>query len=277
MPVKATEALLLVSLIVLSPSLSAGEEAPNPSYSCAKAKALDEKTICSDPRLAELDRLQAAYLDVKRKDRRQAIKDARMRLEERSLCGNDRVCLLDTMSYAKGVTTPAWVDAYRKELVKEALKDDLTAKPYALVGKRSSFPTNAKDTQATLIEIDGVDTDHALATGKSTFADYLEYCERDPGGLTVEYGGKLTLPQCARRERVSTGRSVFVSRANCKAKRVTLWDGTWRFLRYGETGIVWENPRGEVEEPWNRTAVAEAQFQLLCPNTFAPVFHFAVR
>jgi hypothetical protein len=41
--------------------------------------------------LAELDRIQAAaYLVAKRKDAGKAIKEARLRLEERSLCGNDR-------------------------------------------------------------------------------------------------------------------------------------------------------------------------------------------
>src|SRR6478609_4372534 len=109
----ASACVILGSLIVL-PSFTRGEDAPKPSFPCDKAKALDEKTICSDARLAELDRIQAAaYLVAKRKNAGEATKDARMRLEERSLCGNDRVCLFDSMSAAEGIDMPAWADTYR--------------------------------------------------------------------------------------------------------------------------------------------------------------------
>jgi hypothetical protein len=232
---------------------------------------LDEKAICSDARLAELDRLiAAAFLQAKRKDPKQATKDARQRLEGRAVCGNDRVCLLDSMTYVEGITTPAWIPIYRKQLIKDVLKDDLSMRSYSVVGKRSTFPTSAKGVQATLVEIDGVDTDHALAKGKTTDADLLEYCERDPGGYTSQYGGRLTVAQCTRNREVRAEAGTFTSRANCRAKNVTLWDGTWRFLKY-ENGITWTNPKDEVEEPWNGTAAAEGHFQLLCPNTFARI------
>ena len=109
--------LLLWSLVILA-SQGHGEDAPKPSFPCDKAKTLDEKTICSDARLAELNRIHAAaYLVAKRKNAGEATKEARMRLEERSLCGNDRVCLFDSMSSAEGIAMPVWADAYRKELV----------------------------------------------------------------------------------------------------------------------------------------------------------------
>lgn len=264
------KSFLLLGWLLLTTGVGWAQEAPNPSFPCEKAKTLDEKAICSDARLAELDRLvAAAFFRAKRKDAKQAIKDARQRLEGRALCGNDRVCLLDSMTYVEGVTMPAWVPIYRKQLIKMVLNDDLSMKSYSLVGKRSTFPTSAKGVQATLIEIDGVDTDHALARGKTTDADLLEYCERDPGGSTIQYGGKLTVTQCSRNKEIKAEAGAFTSRANCKAKRVTLWDGTWRFLKYEDGGITWTNPKGEVEEPWNGTAAAEGHFQLLCPNTFA--------
>jgi uncharacterized protein len=269
---RLTRACLVLGSLAIVSSLAQGENAPKPSFPCEKAKTLDEKTICSDARLAELDRIQAAaYLVAKRKDAGEATKEARMRLEERSLCGNDRVCLFDSMSSAEGMAMPVWADAYRKELVQDVLKDDLSLKSYALVGRRASFPTSAKGEQATLIELDGVDTDHASAKAQITEADFLEYCERDPGGEALQYGGKLTVRQCAQREQTTTNQRTFVSRANCKAKELTLWDGTWRFLSYDDAGITFKNPKGEVEEPWNGTAAAEGQFELLCPNTFARV------
>src|SRR6476469_3588054 len=104
----ASAGLVLGSLIILWSSFTLGEDAPKPSFPCDKAKTLDEKTICSDARLAELDRIQtAAYLVAKPKNDGEATKEARMRLEERSLCGNDRVCLFDSMSAAEGIDMPA--------------------------------------------------------------------------------------------------------------------------------------------------------------------------
>lgn len=268
----ASACLVRGSLVILCSTLALGEDAPTPSFPCDKAKTLDEKTICSDARLAELDRIQAAaYLVAKRKNAGEATKEARMRLEERSLCGNDRVCLFDSMSSAEGITMPAWADTYRKELIKDVLKDDLSLKSYALVGKRASFPISAKGEQATLTELDGVDTDHASAKGQITQADFLEYCERDPGGETIQYGGKLTVRQCAQREQATTNQRTFVSHANCKAKELHLWDGSWRFLGYQHETITWTDPKGENEKPWNGTAAADGQFELLCPNTFARV------
>ena len=122
--------LVLGSLIIVS-SLARGEDAPKPSFPCDKAKTLDEKTVCSDARLAQLDRLQAAaYLLARQKNSSEAIKEARSRLEERSLCGNDRVCLFDWMSAAEGIAMPAWANAYRKELIQDVLKDDLSLKSH---------------------------------------------------------------------------------------------------------------------------------------------------
>ena len=112
---------------------------------------------------------------------------------------------------------------------------------------------------------------HASAKGQITEADFLEYCERDPGGETIPYGGKLTVRQCAQREQTTTSERTFVSRANCKLKELILWDGTWRFLSYDDGGITFTDPKGEVEQPWNGTVAAEEQFELLCPNTFARV------
>jgi hypothetical protein len=265
---RATTAAIGAILVLTQPV--AGRGTPTPSFPCAKATTLDERAICSDARLAELDRLQAhAFSLAKRRDSKQAIEEARRRLEERRRCGNDRVCILDLMSHVEGITLPAWVAAYRKSLVREVLKDDLSMNSYSLIGKRTSFPLTSKGEQATLAEIDGVDTDHASAVGRTTRADYFEYCERDPGGMTKQSGGRLTVRECVQKLQTGSRTSTYRSRANCKAKQLTLWDGTWQFLRYSEGAIIWRNPTGAVEQPWSGTAAVDGQFQLLCPNTLA--------
>ena len=264
---RLARACLVLGFLIILPSFARGDDTQSPAFPAIKPGHSTKKP--SVPMRAWPNSIgfkRAAYLVAKRKDAGEATKEARLRLEERSLCGNDRVCLFNSMSSADGVTKPAWADAYRKELIQDVLKDDLSLRSYALVGKRASFPTSAKGEQATLIELDGVDTDHASAKGQITEADFLEYCERDPGGETIPYGGKLTVRQCAQREQTTTSERTFVSRANCKLKELTLWDGTWRFLSYDDGGITFTDPKNEVEKPWNGTAAAEGQFELLCPH-----------
>jgi hypothetical protein len=99
----------------------------------------------------------------------------------------------------------------------------------------------------------------------------VELCERDPGGETIQYGGKLSVRECAQRESTTTHQRTFVSHANCKAKELKLWDGSWRFLGYQDETITWTDPKGETEKPWNGTTAADGQFDLLCPDTLARV------
>ena len=250
------------------------QETPRPSFSCIKARTLDEVAICSDARLAELDRLRDFdFQQAKRNDPQQAVQIARSILTARSFCGNDRVCILDVLTYAGypgGSPAPNWVESYRKQLVHDVLKDDLSAKSNSLVGRRSSFPLSAKGVEATLAQITGVDTDHAFAIGQITAADQLEYCERDPGGDTSHYGGKLTIQQCVVMNTAHTKQTDFDLFANCLSKTVTLWDGTWGILSY-DSAFTWLDPKGQVEKSWNGTAAVEAQFELLCPNSFAHI------
>lgn len=249
---------------------AAADERANPSFSCDKAKALDEIAICSDARLAELDRLRSEdFKKALAADAKEARENAKSDLEARSQCANDRVCILDALRYSGSSPEPKWVESYRAKLVRDVLNDDLTIRSNALVGKRGSFTTGEKGVQATVTAIDGLDTSHASVTGVMTTADFLEYCTRDPGGATTQHGGKLTVRQCAESEARSTREKTLTATADCKAKSVTLWYGTWRFLSFGETGITWKGPKGETEEPWSGTTAAEEQFRLLCPNAYA--------
>ena len=263
-----------ITLLAMGIAKAQSTDAIRPSFSCDKARTLDEIAICSDARLAELDRLRSLdFQRAKKSDPKEAVKNAKDILESRSHCGNDRLCILDVLRYAgypQASAKPQWVDSYREELIREVLKDDLSVKSFSLVGKRASFGLSSKGVQATLVQIDGVDTNHASAMGRTKLADQFEYCERDPGGETVQYGGRLTIEQCARENEATSDHREYRSNADCRAKTVTLWDGTWRFLNY-DAGITWTNPKGEVEQPWAGTSVVEGQFELLCPNTFARI------
>ena len=58
------------------------------------------------------------------------------------------------------------------------------------------FPLSSKGWQATVVQIEGVNSSKALAVGEVKRNNAEEYCERDPGGITQQYGGKLTKGQC---------------------------------------------------------------------------------
>ena len=93
-----------------------------PSFNCSKAQAPDERAICSDDRLAELDRAVAeGYRQAKEKDATDARDIAKETLAGRQACGADKLCILDQQVKAIGgfvdlgatVQVPDWVGAYR--------------------------------------------------------------------------------------------------------------------------------------------------------------------
>jgi hypothetical protein len=48
----------------------------------------------------------------------------------------------------------------------------------------------------TITEMAGQDGRNASLKGLVTKADVIEYCERDPGGSTIKYGGRKTISEC---------------------------------------------------------------------------------
>ncbi len=93
-----------------------------PSFDCGNAQAPDERAICGDERLAELDRaVTEGYRQAKDKDASDARDIARETLAGRRACGADKLCILDQQVKAIGgfadlgaaVQVPDWVGAYR--------------------------------------------------------------------------------------------------------------------------------------------------------------------
>lgn len=238
-----------------------------PSFDCGRATEADEVAICSDPALARLDVLHAdRYAAARRADPRGADANARESLAERHACGNDRLCILDRMASDLSDDAPGWVGSYRARLVREVARDDLRPKSLGRVGKPQSFQTTAHGIQATLARVDGLDTPRASASGVVTPSDEMEYCVRD-WERNARHGRRPTRTTCARSVRDLDTR--FESSADCPAGRVTLPDGTWTFRRFDGDMIIWADPEGEEQQPWNGTMMADAHMDLLCPNTLA--------
>src|SRR5690349_12516289 len=79
-----------VTLAIGHAGTDAHAQAPKPSFNCAKARSADEKAICSDARLAELDRaVSTAYARVPANLREGAKGDAKELLASRGKCGDD--------------------------------------------------------------------------------------------------------------------------------------------------------------------------------------------
>ncbi|WP_345821625.1 hypothetical protein ABC766_07170 [Methylobacterium fujisawaense] len=83
------------------------------------------------------------------------------------------------------------------------------------------FPlASCKGWNGTVVERDGIDTARAAMRGIVTKADLQEYCERDPGGETKQFGGKLTTAQCVASYLRSEGRATMTAEANCRTGTV---------------------------------------------------------
>ena len=115
-----------LAVLGLFAAIDARAQAPNPSFSCTKARTADEQTICGDARLAELDQaVSLGYAQVPNDMREGAKADAKELLAARRACGSDRLCILEQQVNAietfagagSKVPVPPWVGAYRVELV----------------------------------------------------------------------------------------------------------------------------------------------------------------
>jgi len=74
---------------------------------------------------------------------------------------------------------------------------------------------SCKSWNGTITEKSGINSRNALIKGSVTKADVQEYCERDPGGMTKQYGGKLTVEQCVAKTQQEIGKVDLVTKANC--------------------------------------------------------------
>ncbi len=100
--------------------LLSGSVLAQPSFDCAKASTTDEKVICGDEILSELDLLVAdAYRDYQPSYQSKKTV-ARALLTERSACGDDKTCIAAVLSSSLstfGAHFPSWPADYALALV----------------------------------------------------------------------------------------------------------------------------------------------------------------
>jgi hypothetical protein len=143
-----------------------------------------------------------------------------------------------------------------------------------IIANAKDFPLVSKMWGATIIKIEGINTSKAMAVGEVKYQNAKEYCDRDPGGETKQYGGKLTKEQCIQKVlREEEGKIHYLS-ADCKTR--TLANDFGSFTLIGQTSDnvnIWrDNTSGKILEPCsaNNTDVIDAQFKLLCPTCNIP-------
>ena len=107
---------------------------------------------------------------------------------------------------------------------------DLSLWAFILFGMSSAFAfgdfplASCKSHDGTIIEKSGVNTSKALIKGIITKADIQEYCERDPGGSTIQYGGKETVAMCVEKIYRKEKDKQLIATANCSTQVLTVRD-----------------------------------------------------
>lgn len=121
---------------------------------------------------------------------------------------------------------------------------------------------SCKSWNGKVTSLTGIDSRSAVMKGVVTRADLREYCERDPGGETTQYGGRLTIEQCVDQYAEEYDGTALLSEADCSA-------GTVAF-RYGSDDI---RRATFPMSPDADTSCASGmppliyQFQMMCPRT----------
>jgi hypothetical protein len=143
--------------------------------------------------------------------------------------------------------------------------------------KAEDFPLSIKGWQATIIRLEGKNTSKALAVGEVKYQNAKEYCDRDPGGETKQYGGKLTKEQCIQKVLKEDKGKLYSVSADCPRRTLTNDFGTFTLMgQSSDMGIrqnVWRNNiTGEILDGSNASGapVIDEQFKLLCPAFVKP-------
>ena len=197
--------LAVASLAFAATSLVHAQTRLRPSFDCARARALDERTICADARLAELDQAvaiaygQASAAQSGAGSPRGVAKDG---LAARRACGADRLCILDQQasdieafaSFGSHVPVPPWVGDYRLTLFRSEGKRPTQGLPTRVgqctiskiasissrLGDELKPPARESDSTGSLVQYaDGavqVSYAYVAALGESRIGDEVLIC-----------------------------------------------------------------------------------------------------
>jgi hypothetical protein len=135
------------------------------------------------------------------------------------------------------------------------------------------FLLSEKAYQATIVKIEGINSSKALAVGEVRRDNAKEYCDRDPGGTTKQYGGKLTKEQCVAQLLKAEQGGRYWASADCPRRTISISHlGTFTLVgqsfKDGLPEYKWRNTKsGEILDGSapSGALLVEAHFRKLCP------------
>lgn len=132
---------------------------------------------------------------------------------------------------------------------------------FPAIATAENFPlASCSGWDATLVTRTGINTKRATITGVVTQANIEEYCERDPGAETLQYGGKLTLDQCVEGYLRKLKKQVFRATANCVNRTITFYPN-----RGKPVGVALPLADGRDSSCASGMPPILRQYSLLCP------------
>jgi hypothetical protein len=128
-----------------------------------------------------------------------------------------------------------------------------------------------KGCQGTIVKIKGLNSSNASVIAEVKRTNAEEYCERDPGGTTKEFGGKLTKEECIKKVLDEEKSNLYSANADCKKKSIAIshlgkFTMVSHSLKDGNIEYVWRNEEsGELVDYPSGSSIIGSQFETLCP------------
>ena len=125
-----------------------------------------------------------------------------------------------------------------------------------------AFPlASCKAADGTITRISGRNTSKASLWGRIAEIDIREECVRDPGGVTTQYGGKLTVNQCVQQLMRGREKERLYAEANCDTGAIF----------YSSSGKIVKRTKFPLPSDADTSCASgippmQRQFQILCPS-----------
>jgi uncharacterized protein len=183
----------VVAAVLTAPAMA------GPSFDCAKAGTTDEKAICADPVLSDIDVAVTAAYAVFTPSFESKATVARLLLADRRQCGSDAACIaavqsgaLDTFEYGldKPVAAP-WIGDYATALMGRKAAN-LAAGGSAISGAIPASPGQCMQTR--------------IASITTRFGEPIDYDNADQG-TAVTFRGDLSQVSYEREEALAQAKS----------------------------------------------------------------------
>lgn len=140
----------------------------------------------------------------------------------------------------------------------------------AAMANEVAVPFTSKLWQLRVVALTNPGTVNAVLTAQISSEGAREYCDRDPGGETIQYGGRLTKRQCVQQLLAKEGRKILTFRANCPQRLIFDGDRWYRQMPRNRAGEMhWQDGHSrrvlDSSGASNHGAHNE-QLKMLCPG-----------